>query len=115
MSKQNSNSLVSKLMKRNLREHVPRTLLFVIIVPGLPVIFQMALYNIGRNKKKNLLVIFLLTLGTLTLGSVYVIQKSFDINIYMKEIALGDFTISERTLVNTWGEYNPKKNQKQSF
>ena len=32
MSKQNSNSLVSKLMKRNLREHVPRTLLFVIIV-----------------------------------------------------------------------------------
>lgn len=76
-------------------------------LPGLPVIFQMALYNIGRNKKKNLLVIFLLTLGTLTLGSVYVIQKSFDINIYMKEIALGDFTISERTLVNTWGEYNP--------
>ena len=50
-------------------------------LPGLPVIFQMALYNIGRNKKKNLLVIFLLTLGTLTLGSVYVIQKSFDINI----------------------------------
>lgn len=49
----------------------------------------------------------MLTLGTLTLGSVYVIQKSFDINIYMKEIALGDFTISERTLVNTWGEYDP--------
>ena len=32
MSKQNSNTLVSKLMKRNLREHMPRTLLFVIIV-----------------------------------------------------------------------------------
>lgn len=75
-------------------------------LPGIPVLFQMAMYNMGRNKKKNLFVIFLLTLGILSIGCVYVVQKSFDLSIYMEEIALSDFTLSERTLVDSWGEYN---------
>lgn len=77
-------------------------------IPGVPVLFQMALYNMGRNKKKNILAVFLLILGILSVGSIYVIHKSFDIDIYMKEIALSDFTLSERTLMDTWGEYDPE-------
>ena len=77
-------------------------------IPGVPVLFQMALYNMGRNKKKNILAVFLLLLGILSVGSIYVIHKSFDIDIYMQEIALSDFTLSERTLMDTWGEYDPK-------
>ncbi len=77
-------------------------------IPGVPVLFQMALYNMGRNKKKNILAVVLLILGILSVGSIYVIHKSFDIDIYMKEIALSDFTLSERTLMDTWGEYDPE-------
>lgn len=79
-------------------------------LPGLPVLFQMALYNIGRNKKKNMVVIILLIFGIIGISSLYVVQKSFDIQVYMDEVALGDFTLSERTLVDSWGEYDEKGN-----
>lgn len=77
-------------------------------LPGIPVLFQMAMYNMGRNKRKNLFVVFLLTIGILSIGCVYVIQKSFNLKLYMEEIALSDFTLSECSLLDPWGEYNPK-------
>ncbi|EOS24311.1 hypothetical protein C806_02353 [Lachnospiraceae bacterium 3-1] len=77
-------------------------------IPGLPVLFQMAVYNIGRNKRKSILMIFLLVLGIVSMGSIYVIHKSFDLELYMDEIALSDFTLSERTLVDSWEEYDCK-------
>lgn len=75
--------------------------------PGFPALFQLSISNIGRYKKRNILVILLLTVGLISLSCVYVVDTSFDIEKYIDEIALSDFTVSEKTLVNSWGEYDP--------
>lgn len=78
--------------------------------PGLPALYQLSLSNFGRYLKRNVIAIILLTVGLVSLSCVYVINHSFDINKYMAEIAISDVTITEQTLVETWGEYNPKGN-----
>lgn len=74
--------------------------------PGLPALFDLSLSNLGRYWKRNIIAIVLLTVGLISLSCVYVINHSFDINKYMEEIALSDVTITERTLVDSWGEYD---------
>ncbi len=76
--------------------------------PGYSVLFQMSLSNIGRYKKRNVIVICLLTIGLVVLSCVYVVNKSYDINKYMDEIVMSDITITEKSLINSWGDYNPK-------
>lgn len=76
--------------------------------PGLPALFELSLSNLGRYRKRNIIVILLLTVGLVSLSCVYVVNHSFDINKYMEEIALSDVTITEQTLVDSWGEYDPQ-------
>lgn len=75
---------------------------------GLPVLFQMSLYYIGGFKKRNIITIVLLTVGIVGMNCVYVINNSFDIEKYINEVTISDFTISEKTLVNPWGDYDSK-------
>ena len=77
-------------------------------MPSYSVLFQMSLSNIGRYKKRNVIVICLLTIGLVVLSCVYVVNKSYDINKYMDEIVMSDITITEKSLINSWGDYNPK-------
>lgn len=78
--------------------------------PGVPVLFELSLSNLVRYPKRNVIAITLLTVGLVLTSCVYVINHSFDISKYMAEIALSDITITEKTLVESWGEYNPKGN-----
>lgn len=78
--------------------------------PGVPALFELSLSNLVRYPKRNAIAIILLTVGLVLTSCVYVINHSFDISKYMAEIALSDITITEKTLVESWGEYNPKGN-----
>ncbi len=78
--------------------------------PGFPVLFQISLSNIGRYKKRNIVAVALLTMGLVMMNCIYVINLSFDMNKYCEEFLISDFAISERTLVNSWGKYNPQGN-----
>lgn len=78
--------------------------------PGVPALFELSLSNLVRYPKRNVIAIILLTVGLVLTSCVYVINHSFDISKYMAEIALSDITITEKTLVESWGEYNPKGN-----
>lgn len=78
--------------------------------PGVPALFELSLSNLVRYPKRNIIAITLLTVGLVLTSCVYVINHSFDISKYMAEIALSDITITEKTLVESWGEYNPKGN-----
>lgn len=76
--------------------------------PGFPALFELSLTNLGRYRKRNIIAIILLTAGLVSLSCVYVINHSFDINKYMNEIALSNVTITEKSLVDSWGVYNPQ-------
>lgn len=78
--------------------------------PGVPALFELSLSNLVRYPKRNVIAITLLTVGLVLTSCVYVINHSFDISKYRAEIALSDITITEKTLVESWGEYNPKGN-----
>lgn len=78
--------------------------------PGVPALFELSLSNLVRYPKRNVIAITLLTVGLVLTSCVYVINHSFDISKYMAEIALSDITITEKTLVESWGKYNPKGN-----
>ena len=74
--------------------------------PGFPALFALSLTNLGRYRKRNIIAIILLTVGLVSLSFVYVINHSFDISKYMEEIALSDVTITDKSLVVSWGPYD---------
>ncbi|MDT4377043.1 FtsX-like permease family protein [Blautia coccoides] len=76
--------------------------------PGFPALFELSLTNLGRYRKRNFIAIILLTAGLVSLSCVYVINHSFDISKYMNEIALSNVTITEKSLVDSWGVYDPQ-------
>lgn len=76
--------------------------------PGLPALFQLSIANVGRNKRSLITVIISLTIGIVMLGSMYVINKSFDIKKYGEKITISDFTISDQSLTLGQGNYDPK-------
>ena len=76
--------------------------------PGFPALFELSLTNLGRYRKRIIIAIILLTTGLVSLSCVYVINHSFDISKYMEEIALSNVTITEKSLVDSWGVYNPQ-------
>lgn len=77
-------------------------------VPGLPALFQMSISYIGRFRKRNIITILLLSVGLVGLSCVSVINSSFDAEKYMGEVAISDYTLSEKTLVSGWGNYDTK-------
>lgn len=60
---------------------------------------QMAWQNVTRNKKRVASVVLSLTLGTVLLNSVYSATKSFDIDKFMGQNILTDFSLAESKML----------------
>lgn len=64
-------------------------------------IHKMALANLGRNKKRTVLVIFSLSLAVVLLNSVYTLTHSFDMDKYLKKFVSSDFLIANAVYFNS--------------
>ncbi len=70
-------------------------------------ISKMALANLGRNKKRTVMVICSLTLGLVLLSCIYAKNASFDIDKYMSQTVISDFEVEDSSISSTFGTYNP--------
>ena len=68
----------------------------------------MAFYNVFRNKKKAVIVMFSLSLSMILLNSVYTIITGFDIKKYLSNYMVGDFQMADEAYFN---EYTGYKNE----
>ncbi|SHK69111.1 ABC transporter permease [Hespellia stercorisuis] len=57
-------------------------------------LWRMAFSNLGRNRKKTVLVILSLSLALVLLNSVFTVADSFDMNTYLKKFVSYDFQIA---------------------
>ncbi len=57
-------------------------------------IYQMALANLGRNRKRTILVIMSMALSLILFNSVFTLSDGFDINKYVEKFVSTDFVIS---------------------
>ncbi|WP_343209654.1 ABC transporter permease [Anaerolentibacter hominis] len=60
--------------------------------------FSMAMENLGRNRKKAVLVVLSLTLSMILLNSTYTAVSGFDLETYINELAPTDFSVADFTL-----------------
>ncbi|MCP1103342.1 putative ABC transport system permease protein [Aequitasia blattaphilus] len=74
--------------------------------PSISSLFQMSIGNLGRFKKRNTLTFIMMVVALVVLSGIYVIEQSFDIDKYMDEVAISNYTITEKTAVTSWGDYN---------
>lgn len=70
-------------------------------------LFQMALANLGRNKKRTLTVICSLSLGLVLLSCIHAKNASFDIDKYMSQTLISDFSVEDSSISSVFGTYNP--------
>lgn len=61
---------------------------------------KMALSNLGRNKKRTVLVICSLSLAIILLNSVFTVTHSFDLQTYLKKFVSSDFQIGNARYFN---------------
>lgn len=62
--------------------------------------FHMAMANIGRNKKKVVVVTASISLGLVLLNSVYSLVNGFDLDKYISSMTISDFSVKDATLDN---------------
>lgn len=70
-------------------------------------IYKMALANLGRNKKRTIIVICSLTLGLVLLTALYAKNASFDIDKYMEQVVISDFEVKDSSIATKLEKYNP--------
>lgn len=68
----------------------------------------MAWANLGRNKKRTVTVVCSLTLGLVLLSCFYAKNQAFDMEKYLADLAIADFTLSDATSQDYTGGYNPQ-------
>ena len=61
---------------------------------------QLALQNMGRNRKKVVIVTASLSLSLVLLNSIYSLIKGFDMDKYVSNMIVSDFSVSDATLDN---------------
>ena len=66
---------------------------------------KMALSNLGRNKKRTVLVIFSLSLAIVLLNSVFTVTHSFDLDTYLKRFVSTDFQVANANYFNVMSGY----------
>lgn len=69
---------------------------------------HMAFANLGRNKKRTIMVICSLTLGLVLLTCINAKNASFDINKYMQSMVISDFELKDSSLTGIRPQYNPQ-------
>lgn len=67
---------------------------------------MMAKSNLGRNKKKVVIVTLSFALSIVLLNSVYTYVTSFDFDKFVADFSLTDFTVSDTTVINSYSPYN---------
>lgn len=70
-------------------------------------VFRMALSNLGRNKKRTAMVLCSLTLGLVLLSGFYAKNAAFDINMYLSDLTIADFQVSDATSAGYPLAYDP--------
>ena len=68
---------------------------------------KMALSNLGRNKKRTVMVVCSLTLGLVLLSCIYAKNASFDMDKYMGQMVISDFEVKDRSISSVFGVYDP--------
>lgn len=68
----------------------------------------MAWANLGRNKKRTITVICSLTLGLVLLSCFYAKNSSFDVEKYLTDRAIADFTVEDASNRDVYERYNPQ-------
>lgn len=63
-------------------------------------IWRMAFSNVGRNRKKYILVVISLSLSVVLLNSVFTLTRSFDLDTYLKKFVSYDFQIANAQYMN---------------
>lgn len=69
---------------------------------------RMAWTNLGRNRKRTVIVICSLTLGFVLLSSFYAKNAAFDMEKYLKNLIISDFELSDVTSENYISGYDPQ-------
>lgn len=67
---------------------------------------MMAKNNLGRNKKKVIIVTLSFALSIVLLNSVYTYVTSFDFDKFVADFSLTDFTVSDTTIINSYSPFN---------
>lgn len=68
----------------------------------------MAWANLGRNRKRTVLVIASLSLGLVLLSGIYAKNASFDIDKYMSGTVISDFEVEEASIASNFTTYDPQ-------
>lgn len=71
-------------------------------------IWRMALRNIGRNKKKTILVMISLCLSLSIFNYIFIDTKSFDLEKFISQVAVSDFYMADADYLEPLSTYNPK-------
>lgn len=71
-------------------------------------IFAMAWANLGRNRRRTVLVIASLTLGLVLLSGIYAKNASFDIDKYMSQTVISDFEVEDASIASNFTTYDPQ-------
>lgn len=71
-------------------------------------IAAMAWANLGRNRKRTVLVICSLTLGLVLLSGIYAKNASFDIDKYMSGTVISDFEVEDASISSNFTTYDPQ-------
>lgn len=75
---------------------------------------MMAKNNLGRNKKKVMIVTLSFALSIVLLNSVYTYVASFDFDKFVADFSLTDFTVADTTVINSYSPFNTE-NVSQDF
>lgn len=67
---------------------------------------MMAKGNLGRNKKKVMIVTLSFALSIVLLNSVYTYINSFDFDKFVSDFSLTDFTVSDASIINSNSPFN---------
>ncbi len=67
---------------------------------------MMAKNNLGRNKKKVIIVTLSFALSIVLLNSVYTYVTSFDFDKFVADFSLTDFTVADTTVINSYSPFN---------
>lgn len=68
----------------------------------------MAWANLGRNRKRTVLVIASLSLGLVFLSGIYAKNASFDIDKYMSGTVISDFEVEDASIASNFTTYDPQ-------
>lgn len=71
-------------------------------------LYSMAFANLGRNKKRTVMVICSLSLGLVLLSCFYAKDAAFDMEKYLSELTISDFELADATDSAFAAGYNPQ-------